>query len=94
MKREFKALLIELAHTAAKSKALVPDFEHYSDVFKRHHINFSNRSVKKMWMLMKGKHHFSRETLDRFALLAGFQSWDDLDKAIHGDTDASINYRD
>ena len=36
----------------------------------------------------------SQKTLDRLALLAGFQSWTDLVKALHGDNDGDLNYKD
>ncbi len=39
------------------------------------------------------KHHINLNAAS-LALLAGFQDWRDLRDAIHGDTDASINYED
>lgn len=40
------------------------------------------------------KKHLQRKTLDRFALLAGFQSWNDLHAALQGENDAQLNYAD
>lgn len=40
------------------------------------------------------KKHLQRKTLDRFALLAGFQSWSDLHAALQGENDAQLNYAD
>ncbi|MBR6277080.1 MAG: hypothetical protein IKR31_09160 [Prevotella sp.] len=34
-----------------------------------------------------------RKTLDRLSLLAGFQSWDSFQDALHGDTSADENYK-
>ncbi len=34
----------------------------------------------------------SPATLDHLALLAGYQSWKDLQEALHGETDGEINY--
>ena len=34
-----------------------------------------------------------RKTLDRLSMLAGFQSWDSFQDALHGDTSADENYK-
>lgn len=75
-----------------KSKELVPDFEHLSKVFRYHHVNLSKRSLRKLWEVAQNRHPLSPETRNRLALLAGFQSWDDLQDTLHGETDASVNY--
>lgn len=36
----------------------------------------------------------NRKTLDRLSLLAGFQDWDAFQNAIHGDADASTNFKE
>ena len=36
----------------------------------------------------------NRKTLDRPALLAGFQDWQPLPDALHGDDDGTSNYED
>ncbi len=46
----------------------------------------------KMWDVLKGKEKPSRQTLDKLALLAGFQSWDDFQGALHGTEDGLVNY--
>ena len=33
-------------------------------------------------------------TLDKLALLAGFQNWKDLKAALHGENSADLNYDD
>ena len=48
--------------------------------------------LHKMWDIMKGKEKPSRQTLDRLALLAGFQSWSDFQDALHGTGDGLVNY--
>ena len=48
--------------------------------------------LPKMWDVLKGKEKPSRQTLDRLALLAGFQSWDDFQGALHGTEDGLVNY--
>ena len=46
----------------------------------------------KMWDVLKGKEKPSRQTLDKLALLAGFQSWNDFQGALHGTEDGLVNY--
>lgn len=94
MKRDLK-LLIET--TGRKAKAGKHEFEHDLDSLSkkllRHHINLSVSSLKKLLELVTGKRKLSLAARNRLALFAGFQSWDDLEDAIHGDADASVNYK-
>ena len=46
----------------------------------------------KMWEVLKGKEKPSHQTLDKLALLAGFQSWEDFQGALHGTEDGLVNY--
>lgn len=50
--------------------------------------------ARKLWQRVRGCGHLSRESLDRLALLAGFQTWRDLQEALRGEGDASLNYDD
>ena len=34
----------------------------------------------------------NKKTLDRLSLLAGFQSWESFQEALHGEADAETNY--
>ena len=38
-------------------------------------------------------HRPDRKTLDRLSMLAGFQSWDSFQDALHGDVSADENYK-
>jgi len=49
-------------------------------------------NLHKMWDILKGKEKPSQQTLDRLALLAGFQSWADFQDALHGTGDGLVNY--
>lgn len=93
MKRDLKNLFAlagkKMAHPG---HMLTEDFEHVSALCGKQHVNLSGNSLKKLWELVTGKRKLSKEAKDRLALFVGFQSWDDLDDALHGDTDASINY--
>lgn len=94
MKKDVKQLLAEMGRALRKSRAIVPDFERCSTLFAHHHINLSAQSLHRLWMVIKGHRHLSAETRDRLALLAGFQSWNDLEDALHGDTDGLNNFKD
>ena len=48
--------------------------------------------LHKMWEVLKGKEKPSPQTLDKLALLAGFQSWEDFQGALHGTGDGLVNY--
>ena len=50
--------------------------------------------ARKLWQRVRDCGHLSRESLDRLALLAGFQTWRDLQEALRGEGDASLNYDD
>lgn len=98
MKRDLR-LLFEQAGKKTKEKVEAEERKHASDFdqlsakLHHHHINLSASSLKKLWELVTGKRKLSVATKNRLALFAGFQSWSDLEAAIHGDTDASINYK-
>jgi len=68
------------------------ELKHFVDDFEAEigrHFN-----AQKVWnKFVRGKRP-SDETLDRLALLAGFQNWKDLQEALHGEGDASLNYED
>ena len=57
-----------------------------------HHISLS--SMKRVESILSGREKPSKQTLNRLALLAGFQSWEDLKDALNGDADASLNYEE
>lgn len=95
MKRDLKSLFAIAGKKMAHPRhELVKDFENVSEICSKHHVNLSSHSLKKLWELATGKRKLSKEAKDRLALFAGFQSWDDLDDALHGEVDASINYTD
>lgn len=99
MKRDLKQLFEEIGKkTQAKAQPEnghkhAIDFERLSSHLLRHHVNLSSASLRKLWELVTGKRKLSPATKNRLALFAGFQSWDDLDDALHGEADASVNYK-
>ena len=73
-------------------KEMHHDFEKMSKSLEKHHVNLSSKSLKRLWGYLSGKEKPRQETLDRIALFAGFQKWEDLIAALHGDSDARMNY--
>ncbi len=49
-------------------------------------------ALHKLVDVIRGKEKLSRSTLDRLALLAGFQCWDDFHEALHGEDDG-LSYK-
>lgn len=97
MKRDLKLLFEEAGKKTKEMTEEVhkysSDFEHLSSHLLKHHVNLSSASLKKLWEIVTGKRKLSAAAKNRLALFAGFQSWDDLDDTLHGDTDASVNYK-
>ena len=58
----------------------------------KHHAKLNAHALKNIWGYVSGAEKPSPKTLDKLALLAGFQSWDDFHDALHGDDDAQVNY--
>ena len=49
-------------------------------------------ALDRLGAFLSGREKPGRETLDRLALLAGFQDWEPFRKALHGDADGATNY--
>lgn len=43
---------------------------------------------------LQGKEKPKKETLDKLALFVGFQDWEAFKEALHGEADASANYKE
>lgn len=46
----------------------------------------------KLMKILRSGHRPSAATLNKLALLAGFQSWAELHEALKGEDDGSLNY--
>ena len=82
MKNDLKILAATLENKFGKAHV-----EH--DKKGEHH---KAKVLHKVWEIMKGKEKPSQQILNRLALLAGFQSWADLQGALHGTDDGLTNY--
>lgn len=98
MKRDLKLLFEEAGKktkekTEGRHKKHSFDFDGLSSNLLKHHVNLSAASLKKLWEIVTGKRKLSLAAKNRLALFAGFQTWNDLDDALHGDADAGTNYK-
>ncbi|EGN55624.1 hypothetical protein PRBRB14_00530 [Hallella multisaccharivorax DSM 17128] len=93
MKRDIKALLKEVGSKTKEGEHDINcDLGNLSKKLSRHHINLSVSSLKKLMELVTGKRKLSTAAKNRLALFAGFQSWGDLDDALHGNDDGDKSY--
>ncbi|AKU69081.1 hypothetical protein [Prevotella fusca] len=94
MKKKFRTIIEELGQKTHVRKELASDLERLSGRLALHHIHLESASLKKLIGYFTGKEKPSKKTLDRLALFAGFQNWKDLNAALHGESDAKLNYED
>ncbi|MCI6551393.1 MAG: hypothetical protein MR450_11165 [Prevotella sp.] len=93
MKQDAKLLLNEVEKKVGKRIDLASDFEKLAHLFSLRHVPVSSMSLKKVWAHVQHAEKPSRETLDKLALFVGFQDWESFKETLHGDTDASVNYK-
>ena len=93
MKRDLKLLFQEAGKKIKEGEHEVGhDLNSLSKKLERHHINLTATSLRKLMDLVTGKRKLSIAAKNRLALFAGFQTWEDLDEALHGDADGDENY--
>lgn len=68
------------------------DLKFMGALFAKRHVKLPSHVLEKMRGYISGAEKPSEDTLNRLALLAGFQSWNDFRDALHGKDDASVNY--
>lgn len=94
MKKGFRAITNKIGKFASHSLHMRRELNELSAKFDKLGINLSIKSLRRIWDKGFVLERPSAKTLDRLALLAGFQSWNDLKKALHGDNDGDLNYND
>ena len=77
MKRDLKLLAEEVHVKMGLKDHLHADWEKLMEIFRKHHVSFKD---------------LSPATLDRIALLVGYQNWKDFQSALHGVADDEVNY--
>lgn len=68
------------------------DLKFLAAIFDKRAIKLPAHVLQKVRSYLTGAEKPSKETLDKLALFAGFQSWEDFQDALHGKDDGSINY--
>lgn len=61
---------------------MIREFKKLSEFAARHKVRLEPKALRKLTDILTGKEKPTRETLDRLALLAGFQSWESLKKTF------------
>lgn len=94
MKHDLSTLRKVIEKSLGKTISATTDMEKVVLSFSKHQITLSGKILKQLWSHIKGAEKLSPDTLNKLALLAGFQNWSDFQKALHGESDAEINYED
>lgn len=94
MKTDFRHLTTEIGKFAAHTLDARKELNALSGKLSRLNVNLNMKSIRRIWDKNYTLEKPSEKTLNRLALLAGFQNWADLRKALHGDNDADLNYND
>ena len=82
MKKSFKSIIEELGRKTQVRKELASDLERLSDRLAVHQIHLETSSLKKLIGYFRGKEKPSKK------------NWKDLSAALHGNSDARLNYED
>lgn len=61
---------------------MIREFKKLSDFVNKHHVKLDAKGWHKLGAILQGKEKPTKETLDKLALLAGFQSWESLKKTF------------
>ncbi len=94
MKAKLQHLTAGLGKFASHTLDVHQDIHLLAGKFHKLGINLSMKSIYRIWDRTHTLEKPSKKTLDRLALLAGFQNWADLNTALHGDNDADLNFKD
>ena len=94
MKANIHTLTDQIGKFASHNLHVRRELNELSSKFDKLNINLSMKSLRRIWDKSFTMERPSQKPLDRLALLAGFQSWTDLVKALHGDNDGDLNYKD
>lgn len=91
----YKASVEEMeAKVGETAGNLLTEDEKIVHVLAKHDLCANLSGVHKLWDCLQRKEKLSVATLDKLALLAGFQNWKDLKAALHGENSADLNYDD
>ena len=81
----FLILTLSLQHESSTIicyRNMIRDFRKLSDFVIKHKIKLDANAWRKLSAILMGKEKPTKETLDKLALLAGFQSWESLKRTF------------
>ena len=81
MKHDLSTLRKVIEKSLGKTISATTDMEKVVLSFSKHQITLSGKILKQLWSHIKGTEKLSTDTLNKLALLAGFQNWSDFQKA-------------
>ena len=61
---------------------MIREFKKLYEFASRHKVKLEPKALRKLTDILTGKEKPTRETLDKLALLAGFQNWESLKKTF------------
>ncbi len=61
---------------------MIREFKKLSEFVAKHKVKLDAKSLLKLKAIVTGKEKPTHETLDKLALLAGFQDWESLKKTF------------
>lgn len=61
---------------------MIREFKKLSEFVAKHKVKLDAKALQKLKAIVTGKEKPTRETLDKLALLAGFQDWESLKKTF------------
>ena len=94
MKTDFRSFTDQIGKFTSHNLHMRRELKGLSAKFNKIGLNLRMKSLRRIWDKKFTKDRPSQKTLDRLALLAGFQCWNDLVKALHGDNDGDLNYKE
>ena len=94
MKTNLRHLTSEIGKLASHTLDVRREMNMIASKFDKLDIHLSMKSIRRIWDKSLSMEKPSKKTLDRLALLAGFQNWADLNKALHGDNSGDLNFND
>lgn len=92
--KDLKHLLDRVEHQIGMHRWVNRDYERLSTLFSKRNLTLPLSALKKTWEYTTGAEKPTKDTLDKLALFAGFQSWQHFQEALHGEADAATNYED
>lgn len=92
MFRDVKVLMSKIEAQVGRRLCQASDFEKLARLFAMRGVSVSASALKSVWNHVGMKEKPSAATLDKLALFAGFQSWNDFKTTLHGEDRVDLHY--